>query len=318
MRILSCDVGIKNFACCVLEKENDIFKILHWELIDCSEKFTTCNYKTCSHNAKYIVTSFDGYVINVCKTHKKKVINPIINVQKKYKIKCLHCSELAKKYIPNTNYAWCALHINKHKIILKQIKCKVNKESDNYEKQKLFSLSTNLYKILDNKKYLYDVDEIIIEKQPHFVSDTMKAIASHIFSYFTIRGYIDNPNGRLSIIKDVSSSNKLKVNDSLSEKIMNDKKNNNGTTKKDEYNLRKELSVQYCKALIDVKNKNLLETHKKQDDLCDAFLQGFKYLFNPVPKHYFEKISSIGVTKASFLTTSDEINKVNLLIQKYC
>ena len=50
------------------------------------------------------------------------------------------------------------------------------------------------------------------------------------------------------------------------------------------------------------KNDNLLSiinSHKKKDDLCDAYLQGFRYLFitGGIPKLYQDKLQSIAQDK---------------------
>tara|TARA_B100001094_G_scaffold255282_1_gene254209 strand:+ start:1474 stop:1665 length:192 start_codon:yes stop_codon:yes gene_type:complete len=37
-KIISFDVGIKNLAYCILEKSNETFKILHWNIINILEE----------------------------------------------------------------------------------------------------------------------------------------------------------------------------------------------------------------------------------------------------------------------------------------
>ena len=46
---------------------------------------------------------------------------------------------------------------------------------------------------------------------------------------------------------------------------------------------------------------------KKKDDMCDAFLQGFRYAFPIVPLKHFNKIKDIGF---------DEIKKRKVNIKK--
>ena len=50
------------------------------------------------------------------------------------------------------------------------------------------------------------------------------------------------------------------------------------------YKLTKELAVKYTKQLLTDNKLDFLNTHKKQDDLCDAFLQGCYYLSIKRPK----------------------------------
>jgi len=59
--------------------------------------------------------------------------------------------------------------------------------------------------------------------------------------------------------------------------------------------MTKKLGVKYCQSLINKKDYDILAEHKKKDDMCDAFLQGFQYLFAPVPEKYMEKLRSVGL-----------------------
>ena len=73
----------------------------------------------------------------------------------------------------------------------------------------------------------------------------------------------------------------LQIKPKINKKIKSTKED------KQEYVLRKDLGIEYTKLLLK-KNKNdvmlnHLNTYKKLDDLCDAFLQGYHYLF--IRKH---------------------------------
>ena len=95
------------------------------------------------------------------------------------------------------------------------------------------------------------------------------------------RGIIDkNINkSNIDIVKLVSPSNKLKINKNKTDEMLKD----TDKKTKEEYIMTKHLSVEYCNVLITDENKNKLNTYKKKDDLCDSFLQGFQYVYNPVP-----------------------------------
>ena len=58
--------------------------------------------------------------------------------------------------------------------------------------------------------------------------------------------------------------------------------------------MTKKLGVKYCISLIEDSDKNIINSYKKKDDLADAFLHGFKYLFNPIPIKYFKKMEGVG------------------------
>lgn len=89
-----------------------------------------------------------------------------------------------------------------------------------------------------------------------------------------MRGIIDKEKTKslIETIEFAAPINKLKVNNTLTKKILE-----KGGTKSKVYELTKELAIEYCKALIstDKKNIDLINAQDKQDDMCDAFLQGF-------------------------------------------
>ena len=112
-----------------------------------------------------------------------------------------------------------------------------------------------------------------------------------LYGYFVMRCVIDKKINKHVEIKLISPSNKLKIDKITTEKILNkDKiKQTGGNT----YKLTKKLGVKYCRALICKSDEEILNSFKKKDDLCDSFLQGFQYLFNPVPKILFDKLQLI-------------------------
>jgi hypothetical protein len=118
-----------------------------------------------------------------------------------------------------------------------------------------------------------------------------------------MRGIIEKDKTKSSIknVRFVSASNKLKIDEKTTNKILNknEAKNINNTKETREiYNLTKNLGKQYCCALIDNKDKENLNKYKKKDDMCDAFLQGFQYLFNPVPEKYVKMLKNVDLSFA--------------------
>ena len=63
------------------------------------------------------------------------------------------------------------------------------------------------------------------------------------------------------------------------------------------YNFTKNMGIKFCKELIkdDIEHLEFINKQKKQDDLCDAFLQAFYYIFcqNGVPTHISDIIENL-------------------------
>jgi hypothetical protein len=218
-------------------------------------------------------------------------------------------------------------------------------------------IANNIYTKLDEIPEMINVNEVLIENQPSLKNPAMKTIASFLFGYFISRGIIDKPNNKISNVKFISPSNKLKVNNTyihriltkidstdkiyqlickMTKKYLNidkdddlsiivDKNNEmkyirlvlrylmnkkniitnlsihmNKDIKLDEgqliellkklekdgynYQITKRLAIKYTESLIETDPNNNewlnhMKQYKKQDDICDAFLQGYYYMF---------------------------------------
>lgn len=303
MKILSFDVGIRNLAYCVINKTSeDTFTIDDWGLINLDDDRKTCtflmrNKKICTKVAHFILSSGTKSEY-LCKAHKKSHVIEEVNATKcESSLLCrfvksenTECGKKSVGIIDKSSY--CNTHI---KTISKQIlKEKTPKKlaKQNANKLGVQTLATKLFTKLDNIPNLLTVEEVLIENQPTLLNPTMKTIASFIYSYFCIRGLLDSNNPSIKSINFFSPSNKLKVNKEQSDKILK-----KGETKKDIYVITKDLGEAYCKAIIGKERLEFLTKYEKQDDLCDAFLQGFFYLFckEAVPEKYkgtLEKIAS--------------------------
>ena len=327
-KILSWDVGIKNLAYCMLDMdlENENFKILKWGIINLVDDRQECefimnNKKKCEKNAIVSIYHKDDLcideelkknIVHCCNAHKKKGMPLIEEIKYKAKIKesdkskCDECEDLAKYKIDKMNIYWCDKHCDKNKnnFTKKIISKKITVVSCN--KQPIQNLTEKLFfKLDDELKCFFDVDEVLIENQPSLINPTMKTISSLLYSYFVIRGITDKnkTNSNITLIKFVSPSNKLKVNETNTTKILDKTENK----KEKVYGLTKRLGEKYCKALITNDDYKILEKMKKKDDMCDAFLQGFRYAFPIVPLKHFNKIKDIGF---------DEIKKRKVNIKK--
>ena len=309
--ILSWDVGIKNLAYCMMTQKDTDFRILKWNvinLIDDQQKceFVLKNGNCCQEVAKFYIHhktiteifSDKSEGKYSCTRHKTKItplFEEIVIDNKKSKKKvikncCCLCSDDATYKLTNTDYCWCDKHCDKGKALTNKIHVKRVIVS-NCNKQAIQDLAEKLFNKLDNNiDDFMSVDEVIIENQPTLKNPKMKNLASMLYSYFVLRGITDKVKNqsKISLVKFISPQNKLKVNDENTNKVLNE------STKNNVYKMTKKLGIEYCKALINDNDLQLLNTIKKKDDMCDAFLQGFRYLFNIVPLVHFQKLEKIG------------------------
>jgi len=143
-------------------------------------------------------------------------------------------------------------------------------------------LNEKLCRELDKMPELLDVDEVVIENQPRLMNPIMGRIASCLSTYFVIRGRIDSGKvvggreGNKINVRNISPTNKLKIDNDRTVRIIKGQKDD-----KNKYKLTKALSVQYTTLLLSDKQEWLdhLKKYKKKDDLCDALLQGYYYIF---------------------------------------
>ena len=166
-------------------------------------------------------------------------------------------------------------------------------------------LCEKMYTTLDKLEYFKNVTDVYIENQPAFKNPTMKTVSSMLFSYFVFFSLANKLNMN---IKFVSPSIKIELNSEMitftneyiSEhnkakkdnckcricKLAIDIKTNTDKFKdvhskyKFSYDSVKELGIIYTKKILEA-NKltdsiDLLKECDKKDDLCDAFLHGYK------------------------------------------
>jgi hypothetical protein len=260
----------------------------------CSEVAKFCVYHT---DKIPLFNNLDGGIGYCCTKHKEKMVPVLSEFDKKKKQlphKCCQCDEEACHNLSDTDYHWCEEHFKKKGAsFIKKIKTKkVTVVSCN--KQPLQELSEKLYNKLDSEfADFVKVDQVLIENQPSLRNPTMKTLATILYSYFVIRGIVDAVKTKSTIqeVRFVSPSNKLKVNKSNTNKVLKDEKEKECAKI---YKMTKKLGEKYCKVLINQTDASRLEKVKKKDDMCDAFLQGFQWLFSPIPKEYFDKLATVG------------------------
>ena len=305
MRIISWDVGVIHLAYCILEYiENGtdkIINIIDWDEINLIEddriKLKCCGIKKgdekCNKNASYYIHS-DKY-IGFCKTHLSQNNNFCGNKNtydlfKKISTnnKCMYLTKDNTICGKNSKYIYtfnnekkylCNVH---YKLELKKkLKTSLPQPIKNLMVKKFPTaiLQLNLIKKLDTLIEHFSklkIEEVIIENQPSIKNPKMKSIANTLFDYFMIRGYVDKIyNLNIKQIKFICPSNKLKINNNNTIEIFKANKNS-----KEKYKLTKQLSIIYTKQLLknDPLQLEYLNLYTKQDDLCDAYLQGRYYL----------------------------------------
>jgi hypothetical protein len=275
MTILSFDVGIRNLAGCIMEKDEEGYKIHWWNVINLLQeeertccgirKFKNGNTKECKkkpcffyRDKAYCQLHLDEVKVNFIKNEDKTLVCDTCEKKAKWRHEGLIVGE---KY--------CTPHY-KQNTKVKKIPVK------NCNNIRIDEIIYNIWTMLDDLPHLLEVTAVVIENQPAKKNRTMKAVADSLFNYFMSRGIIDKERTKSSIIKVsyISASNKLKIHEEHTNEVLAGKK------KKERYKYTKKLGIEYCSDLIknDLPNADYFKNSKKKDDLADCFLQGVYYL----------------------------------------
>ena len=282
MRIISIDVGIKNLAYCIMEKNGDDdhackFNIIQWDVINLCGEDHMCNCLNKKTIKKKVVT--DKIICNkkaifvkdnnyFCQTHAKKsdylLPNSSLKNIKKWKKEALISYALAQGIVLEENSVKDSILKKVTDFISLKTLDKITTISAN--EMTLIQMGVTLVSEFDKRiKDIWEtIDHIIIENQISPIANRMKTLQGMIAQYFIMRG---KPN-----ISFISSINKLK-----GVKASTDTDTSKGKT----YGDRKKEGVRIVKEELEKNNIDWLQTfliHKKKDDLSDAFLQGIWYL----------------------------------------
>ena len=304
MKIISWDVGVIHLAYCVLDHNivdgKTKVNILAWDEINLIEdervKLSCCGVqkgdKVCGKNARFYLktpTETFGYCKTHLEQHKEKWR---VSKTKKLFSECDNGCECTYKKKDGTlcgKSAKIGCKLNDDTFCTAHGKSALNNRIKEFspaliknlvvKKFPTAQLQLNLINKLDSlsKKFAkLGIEEVVIENQPSVKNPKMKSIANTLFDHFIIRGYIDHVNNLdIKLVRFMCPSNKLKVNNNNTIEVFK----NNGDSKQ-KYKLTKALGIKYTKQLLN-KNQNWLdhlESYKKKDDLCDAYLQGRYYL----------------------------------------
>ncbi len=304
MKVVSFDVGIRNLALCVFSQSNSPpapaqnplpsvenfsqptpLSIENWGILDLLSTETeinqqlrdtrTChclikNGSKCTKEATY--SHGDTYL---CNTHAKK--SNWFFPQKKFTLPSLKKLTLVKLREMATSLKLPVqtslkadqvdqihTYISAHSLTSLDPANKIRAKDIN-----MVELGRRLMANLDQIEGLNEITHVVIENQISTIANRMAIMQGMLTSYFLIRV----PN---AIIEHVSSINKLKALVPKEERIPSREE-----TKKPTYKANKQNSVFFAERCITANFPNWLtqfQTHKKQDDLADALLQGVWYL----------------------------------------
>jgi len=328
MRYLSWDVGVKNMAYALLEKNDDICKLIKSGIINLVDKRDVCCFKLrtgkeCCKIARFKILNPRNEEKCYCKVHSTKAkIEPFQTDI----FKCIKCNQTSKiNILNNEEWSWCEKHENLSKKVLTQFKAK-KITGQNCLQQPMQELISELTRKLDENEEFLNVECVLIENQPALMNPTIKTIASALYTYFVIRGNIDKKENKIKFIKFASPLNKLKVSKDTTKEALDKAKSD-----RDYYNIEKGLGKIYVRALVTYDELKMLEKVKenndgKDDDVCDAYLQGFHYIFDGnIPEHYQEKIKKIPKSdletkkiksKKNKTKLIDELNQIDIIDEK--
>ena len=261
MFVLSFDVGIKHLAYILInlheDNVNNDYTIVQWDILDlCETVVQKC--LSCSKNATFV--KHDNYY---CRVHAKKHQTFILPSR------VIKSNKLQKHTIQELEQIVNEFYISPQK----KTKTQLIKEIKEYYKSNTFdvikklnansfdlvSLGIAMKDIFNATFSEYEISKVYIENQISPIANRMKSVQAMMTQYFIMKNCND--------IHYISSINKLK----FLKKITNN------------YKERKKLGIEKTLELIKDDSLNYIwsdyfQSHKKKDDLADAFLQ-FYYMF---------------------------------------
>jgi hypothetical protein len=280
MKVLSIDVGIKNLAYCLFDLNTltNSYEIVLWNVINLCGDEPNCTADLCKQKAKYVN---DKSTLCLCLKHAKKstYILPTadLSIKKIKKMSKEKLSELVRKHIILLKHSDA-----KKEDILKTVleffneKMLQSSATSSANDLNLIQIGVAMKKAFDIEfvNHITSIEQIVIENQISPIANRMKSLQGMIAQYFIMHD--------ITKIDFVSASNKLKVGDTP--KPPSETNTSGAIPSPSSYAFRKKEGIRVTLQLLekDEKHKKWLahfKTHKKKDDLADAFLQGNWFLF---------------------------------------
>ncbi len=207
--LLEKDISNNNIYFCTTHYNSYCKKID--ENIFLLKEDTKCSLKDCN-NPIYNILNNNIYCndhSNIIKIKLKKQKKEIKEINEYLIPNTKTCSILKCKHNVLCSYnsiLYCEKHINqlKKNIYPKKVK------SQNSNYKSINNLAITLFEKLDkHKEFFENIDEVLIENQPGDLNPRMKTISSFVYSYFVLRGMIDNNNKENDKLNKINKINKI-------------------------------------------------------------------------------------------------------------
>ena len=188
---------------------------------------------------------------------------------------CCLCTKRSSTYVvlnPSTTLYYCSSHTTNY--AKKHYPSKEVHKITSLGTRSLDDLGAELYRRLESiTSFRRKIDCVLFENQPAFKNPKMKSIQMILYSYFLLKRTLGDGAMSVGELRFYMAKRKLEIKGVGVDASLFDKK---------EYGDRKVLGKIIAKTILDKigdrANLARLAEFKKQDDMCDCFIQGVEYL----------------------------------------